>query len=163
MCIRDRSIIGTTDVKEEDPDRLPIPRNEVQQMLDSGEALIPGFRESRAVHAWSGARPLFKDKRVAASDTRHMSRGMSILDHGSRDGVKGIASIIGGKLTTYRLMAKNIVDVMVEQLGDDRPCRTAEEAVPGSTSGKNYLITHRLGENEAVSYTHLTLPTSELV
>lgn len=142
------SIIGTTDVKEEDPDRLPIPRNEVQQMLDSGEALIPGFRESRAVHAWSGARPLFKDKRVAASDTRHMSRGMSILDHGSRDGVKGIASIIGGKLTTYRLMAKNIVDVMVEQLGDDRPCRTAEEAVPGSTSGKNYLITHRLGENE---------------
>ena len=117
------SIIGTTDVKEEDPDRLPIPRNEVQQMLDSGEALIPGFRESRAVHAWSGARPLFKDKRVAASDTRHMSRGMSILDHGSRDGVKGIASIIGGKLTTYRLMAKNIVDVMVEQVGDDRPCR----------------------------------------
>ena len=142
------SIIGTTDVKADDPERLSIPRNEVQQMLDSGEALVPGFREARAVHAWAGARPLFKDKRVAATDTRHMSRGMSILDHGSRDGVNGIVSIIGGKLTTYRLMAQNVVDVMCEQLGDDRPCRTAEEAVPGSTVGKNYLITHRLGENE---------------
>jgi glycerol-3-phosphate dehydrogenase len=59
------SIIGTTDVKADDPQRLAIPRNEVQQMLDSGEALIPGFRDSRAVHAWAGARPLFKDKRVA--------------------------------------------------------------------------------------------------
>lgn len=142
------SIIGTTDVKADDPERLAIPRNEVQQMLDSGEALVPGFRDARAVHAWAGARPLFKDKRVSATDTRHMSRGMSVLDHGSRDGVNGIVSIIGGKLTTYRLMAKNVVDVMCEQLGDDRPCRTADEAVPGSTVGKNYLITHRLGENE---------------
>lgn len=142
------SIIGTTDIKADDPERLAIPRNEVQQMLDSGEALVPGFRDARAVHAWAGARPLFKDKRVSATDTRHMSRGMSVLDHGSRDGVNGIVSIIGGKLTTYRLMAKNVVDVMCEQLGDDRPCRTADEAVPGSTVGKNYLITHRLGENE---------------
>lgn len=149
------SIIGTTDVKADDPQRLAIPRNEVQQMFDSGEALIPGFREARAVHAWAGARPLFKDKRVAATDTRHMSRGMSILDHGTRDGVKGIVSIIGGKLTTYRLMAKNVVDVMCDQLGENRPCTTADEAVPGSTDGHTYVITHRLRENEKARATHL--------
>lgn len=149
------SIIGTTDVKAGDPQKLPIPRNEVQQMFDSGEALIPGFRDSRAVHAWAGARPLFKDKRVAATDTRHMSRGMSILDHGTRDGVKGIVSIIGGKLTTYRLMAKNVTDVMCEQLGDDRPCTTDKEAVPGASEGKNYLITHRLGVNEKARSSHM--------
>ncbi|MDN5977499.1 anaerobic glycerol-3-phosphate dehydrogenase subunit GlpA [Acidipropionibacterium jensenii] len=149
------SIIGTTDVKADDPQRLAVPRNEVQQMLDSGEALIPGFRDSRAVHAWAGARPLFKDKRVAATDTRHMSRGMSILDHGTRDGVQGIVSIIGGKLTTYRLMAKNVVDVMCEQLGDDRPCTTDKEAVPGSTEGHTYVITHRLHDNEVARAKHL--------
>jgi glycerol-3-phosphate dehydrogenase len=107
------------------------------------------------VHAWAGARPLFKDKRVAATDTRHMSRGMSILDHGTRDGVKGIVSIIGGKLTTYRLMAKNVVDVMCEQLGEDRPCTTDQEVVPGSTEGHNYLITHRLHDNEKARAKHL--------
>ena len=143
------SIIGTTDVRADDPDELPIPHDEVQQMLDCGEILIPGFRQARALHAWSGARPLVKDSRVSAQDTRHMSRGMSILDHQSRDGVSGILTIAGGKLTTYRLMAKKIVDRMCEQLGDQRECRTAEEAVPGSTDGKNYLVTHRLHDREA--------------
>lgn len=141
-------IIGTTDIKADDPDKLPIPREEVQQMLDAGEVLVPGFRDARAVHAWSGARPLFKDTRVQATDTRHMSRGMSLLDHGERDGLKGFISIIGGKLTTYRLMAEHVVDAMCEQLGDDRPCTTADEVVPGSESGKTYVVTHRLEARE---------------
>ncbi|MGV8845355.1 anaerobic glycerol-3-phosphate dehydrogenase subunit GlpA [Tessaracoccus sp.] len=143
------SIIGTTDVKASDADKLTIPADEVQQMLDSGEALIPGFRQSRAVHAWAGARPLVKDTRVAATDTRHMSRGMSILDHHERDGLKGLLTITGGKLTTYRLMAKNVIDEMCEQLGDPRPCQTADEAVPKSETGKTYVVTHRLKDREA--------------
>ena len=128
---------------------LAIPREEVQQMLDAGEKLIPRFREARALHAWAGARPLIKDDRVAATDTRHMSRGMAVLDHATRDGVNGMLTIGGGKLTTYRLMAEHIVDAMCEQLGEtDRKCRTAEEAVPGSESGKLYQVTHRLEVTE---------------
>ena len=141
-------IIVTTDVKVDEPDHLDIARNEVQQMLDAGEVLVPGFRQARAVHAWSGARPLVKDARVSVTDTRHMSRGMSILDHEARDGISGLLTIAGGKLTTYRLMAKNIVDVMCSQLGEDRPCTTQTEAVPGSKDGKNYVVTHRLEERE---------------
>jgi glycerol-3-phosphate dehydrogenase len=141
-------IIGTTDVKADDPDKLSIPRDEVQQMLDDGELLVPGFRESRAIHAWAGARPLVKDARVTATDTRHMSRGMSVLDHAERDAVKGLLTITGGKLTTYRLMAEHVVDQMCEQLGDTRPCTTASEPVPGAADGRNYLITHRLHDRE---------------
>ncbi|MDR1386015.1 MAG: anaerobic glycerol-3-phosphate dehydrogenase subunit A [Propionibacteriaceae bacterium] len=142
-------IIGTTDVKVDDPDDLAMPRQEVQQMLDAGEILVPGFRQARAMRAWAGARPLVKDSRVSSSDTRHMSRGMSILDHQSRDGISGILTISGGKLTTYRLMAKNIVDVMCEQLNDPRPCVTDREAVPGSESGRTYTVTHRLADRQA--------------
>ncbi|MDA8438067.1 MAG: anaerobic glycerol-3-phosphate dehydrogenase subunit GlpA [Propionibacterium sp.] len=142
------SIIGTTDIKADDPDRLTIPRDEVQQMLDAGEVLVPGFRQARALHAWAGARPLVKDSRVGAGDTRHMSRGMSILHHDERDGLKGLLTISGGKLTTYRLMAKNIVDAMCDQLGDQRECTTDQESVPRSEGGKNYIITHRLEERE---------------
>lgn len=142
------SIIGTTDIKADDPDKLTIPQDEVQQMLDAGEALVPGFRQARAVHAWAGARPLVKDTRVSATDTRHMSRGMSILDHAERDGLKGLLTITGGKLTTYRLMAEHVVDQMCAQRGEQRPCRTALEAVPKSESGKTYLVTHRLAERE---------------
>ena len=141
-------VIGTTDQKAENPDKLAISPDEVQQMLDCGELLVPGFRQARAVHAWAGARPLVKDSRVGAQDTRHMSRGMSILDHAERDGLKGLLTIAGGKLTTYRLMAEHVVDRMCEQLDDPRPCRTAEESVPGSHDAKNYHVTHRLHDRE---------------
>ena len=142
-------VIGTTDVKVDDPDHLGIPRDEVQQMLDAGEVLVPGFRQARALHAWSGARPLIKDDHVAASDTRHMSRGMAVVDHLERDGVKGLLTIGGGKLTTYRLMAEHIVDAMEEQLGSPHPCHTADEPCPGSEDAVTYLVTNRLKEREA--------------
>lgn len=142
------SIIGTTDQKEDDPDFLVIRNSEVQQMLDSGEDLVPGFRKARAVHAWAGARPLVKDSRVDASDTRHMSRGMSIIDHSTRDGVKGFFTIAGGKLTTYRLMAKNIVDALLEQMDEFVECTTETEAVP-SNATRTHRVTDRLEEAEA--------------
>lgn len=142
------SIIGTTDVKVEDPDNLAIPHEEVQEMLDAGEILIPGFRQARAVHAWAGARPLIKDSRVAAADTRHMSRGMAVIDHTTRDGLDGLLTIGGGKLTTYRLMAEHIVDAMCTKLGEKRACHTADEVIPGSESGKTYVVTHRLEARE---------------
>lgn len=141
------SIIGTTDSRAEDPDRLTIPRDEVQQMLDAAEVLVPGARQARAVHAWAGARPLVKDARVSASDTRHMSRGVSIIDHSGRDGLRGLLTIAGGKLTTYRLMAEHMVDAMEEQLGRSTPCRTAEEECP-APSKHPYTVTHRLADRE---------------
>ena len=142
-------IIGTTDIKAEDPDRLAITADEVQQMLDSGEALVPGFRRSRALHAWAGARPLIKDSRVAATDTRHMARGMSVIDHHSRDGVYGMLTIAGGKLTTYRLMAERVVDIMCSEMDEQRPCKTAGEAVPPAEDGRLYTIGHRLDNVES--------------
>ena len=168
-------IIGTTDVKVDDPDKLAIERDEVQQMLDAGEVLVPGFRRSRALHAWAGARPLIKDKRVSASDTRHMSRGMAVIDHADRDGLEGMLTIGGGKLTTYRLMAEHIVDEMCRKLGETRACHTADELIPDEKPGKNcpslrsssssigsesqasstparlnrnYVVTHRLHDRE---------------
>lgn len=157
------SIIGTTDVKEPGPDDLPIPYDEVQRMLDAGEHLIPGFRQQRAVHAWSGSRPLIKDDRVSASDTRHMSRGMAVIDHLQRDGVRGLLTIGGGKLTTYRLMAEHIVDAMCEQLGDERPCRTADEVIPYESGSAHYVITHRLADTEADRMGDQTICECELV
>lgn len=143
------SVIGTTDSPEVEPDHLPIPAAEVQQMLDAGEQLIPGFRQARAVHAWAGSRPLIKDESVAGSDTRHMSRGMSVIDHSTRDGVQGLLTIAGGKLTTYRLMAEHIVDDMCAQLGEARTCRTADEPMEYASGQHYYTVTHRLADREA--------------
>ncbi|MCL2653773.1 MAG: (2Fe-2S)-binding protein, partial [Propionibacteriaceae bacterium] len=110
------------------------------------------------LHAWAGARPLIRDARTSADDdgaasqkydTRHMSRTMAIIDHQGRDGLSGLLTIAGGKLTTYRLMAQNVVDAMEAQLGTPHPCRTADEPVPAAASGHHYAVTHRLAEREA--------------
>jgi glycerol-3-phosphate dehydrogenase len=149
--VRTVCVIGTTDVHADSPDDLSIGHDEVQQMLDAGEVLVPGFRRARALHAWTGSRPLFHDERAAddAQDTRHMSRGLAVVDHLARDGVSGFLTITGGKLTTYRLMAEIVVDAMCRQLGEERPCRTAAEALPGSEDGRHLWIGERLAEREA--------------
>ncbi len=143
-------VIGTTDEKADSPDDIDIARDHVQEMLDAGEVIVPGFRQARALHAWSGSRPLFKDERESEGDgdTRDMSRGLALVDHLRRDGVGGFLTITGGKLTTYRLMAETTVDAMCEQLGEARPCRTAEEALPGSEDGRTYWLGGRLAARE---------------
>lgn len=148
--IRTVCVIGTTDVHGDSPDDLEIGRDEVQQMLDAGEVLVPGFRQARALHAWTGSRPLFHDERGGGDETdaRHMSRGLAVVDHLKRDGVAGFLTITGGKLTTYRLMAEIVVDAMCAQLGVERRCRTADEPLPGSEDGAHLWLGARLARRE---------------
>ena len=117
--IRTVSVIGTTDIHSTDPDEIPVTQAEVDQMLDDGERLVPGFREARALRVWAGVRPLFQDAKTAAvTDTRDVSRTHAVVDHRVRDGVDGLLTMSGGKLTTLRLMAQDIVDAMCAQLGE---------------------------------------------
>jgi glycerol-3-phosphate dehydrogenase len=146
--IRTVCVIGTTDSKADNPNELAIPADEVQEMLDAGERLVPGFRETRALHVWAGARPLFHDERAKESDTRKMSRGLAIIDHHERDGVTGFLTITGGKATTYRLMAQSVVDAMCEARGERRECRTADETLPGSEHHQPYVLSSRLAARE---------------
>jgi len=129
--IRTVSVIGTTDIRVKDPDEPEITQDEVEQMLDDGERLVPGFRQARAMRVWAGVRPLFQDAKATGS-SRDVTRAHTLLDHHERDGVTGFLTITGGKLTTMRLMARDIVDAMCAQLGDDRPCTTDKVVLPGS-------------------------------
>src|SRR3954471_20655038 len=147
--IRTVSVIGTTDMKAADPDEIPVTQDEVDQMLDDGERLVPGFRDARALRVWAGARPLFQDEKAGeVTDTRDVSRTHAVIDHRARDGVKGLLTMSGGKLTTFRLMAQDLVDASCAQLGEQRPCRTEEIKPPGSDDGTYYDIGSRLRRRE---------------
>jgi len=145
--IRTVSVIGTTDIRVKDPDEPEITQDEVEQMLDDGERLVPGFRQARAMRVWAGVRPLFQDAKATGS-SRDVTRAHTLLDHHERDGVKGFLTITGGKLTTMRLMARDIVDAMCAQLGDDRPCTTDKVVLPGSEDLEPYHIGERLRAKE---------------
>ena len=161
--IRTVCVIGTTDTGVPDPDQLEITRAEVDQMLDEGEKLVPGFRKARALRVWAGARPLFQETKAAAFDTRDISRSHTLLDHARRDGVEGFVTITGGKTTTFRLMAEVTVDAVCEHLGVTRACRTHEEPLPGSEEGRHYWLGERLAAREPVPRSEQIICECELV
>ncbi|HWI21301.1 MAG TPA: anaerobic glycerol-3-phosphate dehydrogenase subunit GlpA [Baekduia sp.] len=159
--IRTVSVIGTTDVHSDSPDDLTVDQAEVDQMLDAGEVMVPGFRDSRALRVWAGVRPLFEDKKQDEASNRDISRAHALLDHAQRDGVGGFITITGGKLTTFRLMAEEAVNAMCAQLGDDRACTTAKTPLPGSEAGDYYDVGARLRNRERRG--ELTSPGNELI
>jgi glycerol-3-phosphate dehydrogenase len=139
------AVIGTTDEKVSDPERLRIEPWEVELMLAEGEKLVPGISRARVLRAWAGVRPLYQEG--FAGESRDATRALTLLDHRARDGVSGFLTITGGKWTTFRLMAETAVDKACEQLGVRRPCTTAQTQVPGVEQG-HYWLGHRLHEVE---------------
>jgi glycerol-3-phosphate dehydrogenase len=161
--IRTVCVIGTTDEETADPDELEIDRDEVQQMLDSGEELLPGFRQARALRVWAGVRPLFQDARADISSTRDVSRAHALVDHKQRDGIEGFLTITGGKFTSFRLMAQDIVDAMCAQMGEERPCRTHLEPLPDSEGGSFYWLGSRLRSREQTMHDDQLICECELI
>jgi glycerol-3-phosphate dehydrogenase len=159
--IRTVSVIGTTDVSVADPDDWAITRAEIDQMLQAGENLVPGFTASRALRVWGGVRPLFQDH--APAETRDVTRAHAVLDHRARDGVGGFLTITGGKFCTFRLMAQDAVDAACTVLGTTRPCRTADEPLPDSQDRRFYQIGSRLAERERTLLDEQLICECELV
>ncbi|HVO38461.1 MAG TPA: FAD-dependent oxidoreductase [Spirochaetia bacterium] len=123
------SIAGTTSVVTADPDDRTVDDWEVERVQEQIAALVPGLAREQMVHAWAGVRPLYdaRPRDAAADGNPHSwSRDFTVLDHGARDGVDGLVSIVGGKLTSFRLMAEKTSDVVCEKLGAPAVCRTAE-------------------------------------
>jgi glycerol-3-phosphate dehydrogenase len=147
--IRTVCVIGTTDEHTDDPDDHTVLQTEVDAMLDDGEKLVPGFRRARALRVWTGVRPLFEDAKAADIDTRDVTRAHALLDHAERDGVGRFLTITGGKLTTFRLMAEETVDAVCRHLGEDRPCLTRTESLPGSLDRASYMLGERLERKES--------------
>jgi glycerol-3-phosphate dehydrogenase len=152
------AVIGTTDVHVPDPDVFGIEAWEVERMLSEGEQLVPGISKARVLRAWAGVRPLYKDQDVA--DDRDIPRTYKLLDHEARDGVKGMISMVGGKWTTYRMMAQEATDAVAAKLGIQAECRTHLEPLPIPAGAERKAGLYWLGKPLAAieadsSYGHL--------
>ncbi len=141
------AVIGTTDIHVPDPDIFTITPDEVTFLMNEGEKMVPGFTGYRALRSWAGVRPLYKEDKEVVSD-RDVSRAYKVFDHKERDGVDGLISIVGGKWTTFRLMAEDIVNIIASKMGNTEPCYTAKEKLPGAEEGKLYWLGHNLAHVE---------------
>jgi glycerol-3-phosphate dehydrogenase len=127
------TILGTTSITVEDPSDISTARDEVDLLREEGAKLAPAVGDARILRAFAGVRPLYQETQ-GGGDGRAVSRGHAVIDHQKRDGLAGLVSIVGGKLTTYRKMAQDVSDLACQHLGATAPCTTAERPLPGSES-----------------------------
>jgi len=115
----DQSYIGTTDTDEDvSPDEVRATAEDVIYLLRSANAFFPQARLSPndVVATWAGLRALLRpDGNLAPSQ---VSR-----EHRITESASGLLTIAGGKLTTHRAMAQELVDRVAVRLRalDGRP------------------------------------------
>ncbi len=131
-------LAGTTSIPCDDPDEILVDTQEVDVVTYEAEQMIPKFGETRLIRTYTGVRPLLKAG--GGGDGRKISRGFQIINHQN-----GMYSILGGKLTTYRLMAEKLTDTLMEEVFElHEPCRTAELPLEGQEYLSGYPLSKRL-------------------
>jgi glycerol-3-phosphate dehydrogenase len=116
-----RTLVGTTDNDFDGDIAHPRPAGaDVEYLLDAvNEFFGTAIGEADLVGAYAGVRPL-----ISTGDPRKsvdISRKAELYETSS-----GMLTITGGKLTTWRRMAKQTVDRLVEREGREAPCHTDE-------------------------------------
>lgn len=105
----DLTYIGTTDTDYDGPlDDPEVTPEDVAYLLKA--LAFTGITEDDIVGSWAGLRPLVKSG--ATGKTADLSRR-----HKVQSSDTGVVTITGGKLTTYREMAADTVDAVVDHLG----------------------------------------------
>ncbi|MFC6797067.1 anaerobic glycerol-3-phosphate dehydrogenase subunit GlpA [Haladaptatus sp. DYSN1] len=125
-------ILGTTDEEVSDPEDYPEEQWEVDLVIDELTKLVPILGDARTIRSFWGVRPLYEPPEVGSADPTDITRDFFLLDHADRDELPGMTSIVGGKFTTYRMMAESIADHVCQKLGTCTRCETADVPLPGS-------------------------------
>jgi glycerol-3-phosphate dehydrogenase len=137
----ERCYVGTTDtdfVGELDDPQTNV--DDLEYVLRAlNHSIIPATGEpitaDDVTAVWAGLRPLVKS--ATSGRTADLSRR-----HRVTTSPNGVVSVTGGKLTTYRAMAADTVDVVMDRLGRSGRCPTARLRLHGYTSTGTFEDDH---------------------
>lgn len=130
---RDHTLIGTTD-KEYigSPDDWKITKQSIDELISEvNQSFGPelNISYSDVLFCYGGLRPLVEDQ---TEDVYESSRKYEIFDHAA-DGLNGLITVEGGKYTTSRNLAENVMQLVCKILGvNDTECETKERYLAGS-------------------------------
>ena len=136
---RGLSLIGATETPFCcDPDRVIPAEREIAYLLEEANGLFPGARLTResVLYAYAGSRPLLHGR---SGSMNAASRDHSIYDHEKEEGLKGLLTLLGGKLTTAPSFAWEVLTAASKKLGAPHPASREKpsrfkESVRGSLS-----------------------------
>ncbi len=136
---RGHSIIGTTDsVYRGDPDDFAVTEADIEEFLAVINEGFPSAALTRddVLHFYGGLRPLVES--APGDDAYSASRRSEVVDHGAEGGPVGLYSALGGKWTTARAIAEQVVDKLAAKHEGKplRACHTHDAALPGGGFGQ---------------------------
>ncbi|MEK6277685.1 MAG: glycerol-3-phosphate dehydrogenase/oxidase [Actinomycetota bacterium] len=156
-----RTLVGTTDNDYDgDISHVAPDPGDVEYLLDAVNSFFAiELGSADIAGAYAGVRPL-----ISTGDPKKsvdISRKAELYETSS-----GLLTITGGKLTTWRRMAKQTVDRLVEREGRDAPCRTSEiplgmEARPEDLGAADWL-TDEARDQLAFRYGHASRSVLDL-
>ena len=123
-------MVGTTDDEYSDLDKEPVlEEQEIEFLL---ETLQPFWAKTptrnQVKSGFGGLRPL-----IASSGSKATKK--LVRDHEvEHDSVSNLVSLLGGKWTTYRLMAKDTIDFVAELLQNTATCQTDKHLLKGAAN-----------------------------
>jgi len=124
------SLIGTTDTDYfGDCDAVYAEAADVTYLVSETQRTFPSLKKEDIWYTTAGIRALAGDHSRKASD---ITRAHKIVDHEQKHGISGFISVLGGKITGYRAIAEEVVDLVCRKLKVKTACRTAETPLPGA-------------------------------
>ena len=128
-----RCILGTTGDDVDDPDVETQAQHDVDRLVDGLAAVAPELGNQRPIRAYCGVQPYHNPQQPdARTETGGATGRFSLIDHEERDDTWGLTTVVGGTVTTHRLVAEAVADHVCAKFGIDRACLTATEPLPGS-------------------------------
>ncbi|WP_192596444.1 glycerol-3-phosphate dehydrogenase/oxidase [Nesterenkonia lutea] len=123
--MRDVWAIGTTDTAWRQPVDAPAPtRQDIRYILDHANAVLgENLQESDVLGTWAGLRPLVQPVAAEETSSAKVSREHTVMQL-----AEGLTGVAGGKLTTYRVMAQDVIDFACRGTFTDR--RSLTESIP---------------------------------
>jgi glycerol-3-phosphate dehydrogenase len=118
--------LGTTSTTIKGPeDAKPEPWAN-NYLKDKFSIILPDIKKQKTLKMFTGIRPLFKEEKNI-SEGRAISRNFKIFESPNN-----FLHIVGGKLTTARLMAEEISEIISKKEGNTAKCRTDREPLVDS-------------------------------
>jgi glycerol-3-phosphate dehydrogenase len=125
------SLVGTTDTDYTgNPAEAAATDEDVEYLVEEARHFFPSGEFGRVLYTYAGVRALVRVEHVSEGK---VSRKHALYDHARRDGIPGIVSVVGGKITGYRAIAEEVGDLVARKLGafQGRDSGTHERPLPG--------------------------------
>jgi glycerol-3-phosphate dehydrogenase len=154
----DATIVGTTDTDYDgDPADAAATEDDVRYLQEAARRAFPTAPFDKIYYTYAGVRALVREEGVSEGD---VSRKHALFDHERRDGLAGVLSVVGGKITAYRDIAEEVTDLAARKLGEPKSgststhqphSMTAMALLPGADGSRARQIAALAAENASLT------------